>query len=311
MLTLSFLFACTGGSTDTSTTIKDSDTADTDTSDPVLWEEHRVETSSTLNGVYSSGNGVYLVGTDGYAWTGDADGWTYMDPDTNGEDFFSLWGSGTQDSLALAAVAGTGQIARYVNGAWVTDNLDDVADYFGISGSGANKLVAVGWGRAATFDGTAWTAESLPNNDDLNDVYADGEDAVGVGEKGAIVHRAAGGTWTEETSGTTSSLNAVGASSLNDIWAVGDDGVAVHYDGSAWSVVPTGVTETLWGVFVPEQGACVAVGNNGTAITWDGSAFVVLNTGVDNNLYAVHGVSARNMWAVGNRGIALQYKAAE
>lgn len=310
MLVILLALGCTGGSDSKGPVDTSGDSGDTsDTAGAAVWDQYRIETSSTLNGVYASGDGVYVVGSDGYGWVGGTDEWAYLTPDVDGEDFNGLWGQGVGDSLALAAVANTGRIARYSAGTWTTDDLDDVGDYFGIGGSGPNALIAVGWGRALHFDGTTWTAETLPANENLNDVYALADDAFAVGEEGVILKRGGGGVWTAESSGVTASFNSIAGSAMNDVWAVGDLGTAVHYDGSSWSVVATGIDETLWGVFVPEAGTAFAVGNNGTALSWNGTTWDVLPTGVDNNLYAIHGVSSTNMWATGNRGMAMQYKA--
>lgn len=314
LLLLSLLAACDGGekpedSGDTAT--GDTDTADTSEPDVVpVWEEHRVETSSTLQGIYASGEGVYVVGTGGKAWVGGAtDAWASMDPEVDENDLTDLWGSGAGTTLELVAPAKSGYVARFTGGAWTVEDLG-TSNHEGIGGSGIEALFAVGWGGIYRFDGAAWTFEAPPNNERLNDVYGVGEEAIAVGEEGAIVRRAAIGTWEAQDAGVSVNLNGVAGVSVDDVWAVGDEGTVVHWDGAAWTVVDAGTTASLWAVFAPSATAVYVVGNNGTALRWDGAAFEELPTGVDNNLYAIHGVSADNVWAVGNRGMAIQYKAA-
>jgi hypothetical protein len=304
--------ACSGGdSKDTADTSADTTSDSGDTSEPdvePVWTTHRVGTSSSLNGVYASGEGVYVVGTGGHAWVGGAsDDWTAMDPQVDGNDLTDLWGSGAGDSLTMYATASAGYVAHFTGGAWSAEDLG-TPNHEGIGGSGPEALYAVSWGGIYHWDGVSWTFERAPDDAKLNAVYAVGDEAIAVGEGGAIVHRASDGTWSAMDSGVTAALHGVAGSSMSDVWAVGDDGVVLHYTGAGWEASDAGVTAPLWAVFVPAPDSVFVVGNNGTAITFDGTAWSALPTGVVNNLYAIHGVSATNMWAVGNTGVAIQYK---
>lgn len=305
------LFACSGDDP------KDSGGADSDTDtdaetgepapDPV-WGEHRIETASTLQGIYASGDGVYVAGTGALAWVGGADdAWVTMHPDIGENDLTDLWGAGAGETLSLYASGTSGYLAHYAAGAWTTEDLG-TANHEGLGGSGPESLFAVSWGGVHRFDGTSWTFEPAPNDEKLNEVFAIGDEAFAVGQAGSIVHRTAAGEWVAMESGVTVDLHGVAGSTLTDVWAVGDDGVALHYTGGTWDVVDAGTTKPLWAVFAPGSSAVFAVGNNGTAVRWDGAAWSALPTGVDNNLYAIHGVSATNVWAVGNRGMTIQYK---
>ncbi|MDP2312462.1 MAG: hypothetical protein Q8P41_06115 [Pseudomonadota bacterium] len=309
------LVACTGGKTDdTGTAPADTDTdtdTDTDVEPAAVWSEYRVGTSSTLNGVYASGEGVYVAGTAAGAFTGGAgDTWTPLSTGVDDEeDFTDLWGQGAGATLDLVVSATSGNVARYVGGAWTVEDLG-TSNHEGVGGSGPEALYVVSWGGIFAYDGATWTFEAPPSDERLNDVWGIGADAFAVGEGGVIVRRSAG-VWSAMSSGTDLDLSAVSGTSLSDVWAVGADGVALHFDGTSWTVSETGVDDALWAVFAPASNAVYAVGSAGAAVLWDGTAWTSLPTGVDNNLYAIHGANSTNVWAVGNRGIALQYKAAE
>ncbi len=303
------IFACTGND-DEQTDSGGSDSGDSaeDTEVIPVWDQHRIETNSTLFGVYASGAGVYTVGTGGYAWLGGADqDWSFMTIDVDDADLTDLWGQGQDTETILAASTNDGKVAQYAGGAWTTGSLDDTSVLEAVGGSSANALFAVGFGRAWYYDGTTWTYETLPGNERLNDVYADGTTAIAVGDGGDCASRR-DGAWTACDTGTESDLNGVAGSSADDVYAVGPGGLVLHWDGSSWRDLESPTTETLWAVFVPEAGVAVVVGSNGVALRYANGGWEDLPTGVDNAFYSIHGVSGSNFWAGGNLGMMLHYK---
>jgi hypothetical protein len=307
------LLACTGAPSGDDTA-PDTEETDVDTSPPEpepVWAQWPVGSSSTLNGVYASGEGVYVAGTAAGAYNGGADqDWIPLETGVaEEENFGDLWGQGAGSALELALPATSGNMVRFTAGHWVYEDLG-TANHEGVGGSGPNALFAVSWGGVYAYDGTAWTFESPPTNERLNDVWGSGGDAIAVGEGGAIIRRS-GGVWTALESGVSTDLNGIAGTGATDLWAVGADGVALHYDGGGWTATTTGITQDLWAVFAPSASTVYAVGSNGAAIKWDGTEWTSLPTGIDNNLYAVHGATATNIWAVGNRGMAIQYKEAD
>jgi hypothetical protein len=311
------LVACTGATPETLDSADSGDTTATtdtspDTTEPAtVWSKHKVDTSATIRGVYSSGSGVYLIGTRGQAWTGSASvDWTPLSlpSELGGVDLNSLWGAGAEDTLGMAVAADDGLVAIYSAGAWTTASLG-TEDNTGVSGTSLTDLYVVGDNGIQHFDGTAWTVESTPPIA-VNAIWASASVAYAVGAEGTVLKRSAG-LWSAVDTGKVANFYAVAGTSSEDVWVVGDQGVAVHWDGSSWTQVETGTTETLNAVFAPDSNAVLAVGNGGTAIKWDGDAWTPLPTGSYQNLYAVHGISGSNAWAAGNGGLAIQYKAAE
>jgi hypothetical protein len=102
------LAACTGApptdsraddEEDTSAEVEPVDTSDTAVDETPVWTNFRVETSSTLQGVYASGQGVYVTGTEGRAYVGGASTpWVAMDPPVDGVNLTDLWGTGAAES---------------------------------------------------------------------------------------------------------------------------------------------------------------------------------------------------------------------
>ncbi|MSQ00366.1 MAG: hypothetical protein EXR71_00560 [Myxococcales bacterium] len=302
------LSACT---TDTAPvdTADTGDTADTAEDTTPVWSQFRIESSSTINGIYASGSGVFAVGTGGFAWSGSGGDWTFMDIDVDGADITDLWGQGKNEDAVLAASTEGGTVAQYGGGSWTTGTMGDTSALKGVGGSDVSSLFAVGWGRAWSYDGAAWVYEAIPETGDkLNDVYGGGEKAFAVGDGGTSLVRQ-GGAWAKEETGVDVALNAVDGSGPTDVWAVGEAGTVLHNGGDGWKRVddiPT--TETLWAVFVPEEGVVYAVGSNGVAIRKMDGEWKRLYSGIDNILYSVHGATSTNVWASGNRGMVIQYK---
>lgn len=302
------LFGCTGSDDAPSDTAALDSGGIVDTNIEPVWEQKRIESSSTINGIYSSGSGVYAVGTGGFAFLGSSDDpWTYMTIDVDDADLTGLWGTGKDETTVLAATTTTGLVAQYTAGAWSTGTLDDTSTLAAVGGSDAANLFAVGHGRVYHFDGTAWAYEELPNNEQLNDVYASGDVAIGVGDGGDCAKRS-GGVWATCDLGVTADINGIAGSDTDDVFAVGAAGLVLRYDGTEWTDLQSPTTETLWGVFVPDKKTAFIVGSNGVALKYDSGEWTDLPTGVDNILYSVHGVSESNLWAAGNRGMALHFK---
>ncbi len=307
---LSLLLAVTACTTDTPVDSADTgDTADTAEDTTPVWTQLRIESSSTINGIYASGGGVFAVGTGGFAWSGSGGEWTFMDIDVDGADITDLWGQGKDDDAVLAASTEGGTVAQFsAAGGWTTGTMGDTSALKGVGGSDVSSLFAVGWGRAWSYDGSAWVYETIPETGNkLNDVYGAGEKAFAVGDEGASLVRQ-GGAWSRVDTGVEVALNAVDGSGPSDVWAVGEAGTVLHNTGDGWELEEVPTTETLWAVFVPEEGVVYAVGSNGVAIRKTDGEWTRLYSGVDNILYAIHGATATNVWASGNRGMVLQYK---
>jgi len=310
LLTALFIGACDDKPItvdDTGDTTEDSTPPDTeDTALEVVWQSVRAETSDTFNGVYASGRGVYVVSSDSglYTYTSSTN-WTNEELSVDEEDLNGVWGQGQDETLEYVLVGDAGWVVQYdINGV-TTEDLG-TANFEAVDGASTSFMVAVGWGGAYSFDGVAWTYETLPDHERLNDVWVTGTSAIGVGEEGAIVRRQAG-AWVAMESPATGALYGVDGAGDTDLWAVGQDGLVLHFDGSLWTQHEAFTSQSLWAVYAPSATSVFVVGNNGSAYHYNGTAWRALLTGVEENLYAIHGASSSDCWAVGNRGTALHY----
>lgn len=318
------LFGCTSAGNDDTSGDADTDTDsdsdaddDTDTDLPAVWADRRVQTSSTLYGVYTGGTGAWVAGTGGVMWRLAQGSENALNTGTQ-EDLFGLYGVGDDNTTQLVTVGSSGTVLTF-NAADTSFDHQDVGTptFRDVDGTLAN-LTAVGTGGAYHYQGAEWVFEQLPHTYNLNSVWvASNGDAIAVGDEGAVVHRK-DGVWADDEvlklAGYTQNWNAVFGGSDTDIWVVGESGFVMHFDGTSWKQVAGGPGEpTLWGVWVAPTGDAFIVGNNGTAKKSNvieeepGYEFVDLPTGSDSNLYGVTGSNAQNVWAVGNRGTILRY----
>jgi hypothetical protein len=264
---------------------------------------------------------VYAVGGDPNDGRGplvlqyDGGGWRRLDSGATGAlwwisvtpidgDFYMVGEGG----LILQFDPSDGQFTRHTTP-------DDTATLFGIWGTAANDLWAVGGGAQQQavvwrFDGMMWTVQDVSN----------------------IVPQ-----------GVPTTLNKVFGRAANDIFAVGETGVILHFDGVAWSLVPSGVSTQLFtihgggsvlaavggfqegqilerndsgsfisrapsgtprlnGVFVPPSGDAVAVGISLAVAARSASGWTLVDEGTDPLLRDFHAVwidSEDGIWAVG------------
>jgi len=124
--------------------------------------------------------------------------------DLNG--FNGVWGSASNDVFAVAA---SGSIWHYDGMSWRAQLTGRPGDLWGVGGSGAADVFAVGDSGILHYDGVSWSAQA---------------------------------------SGTTQTLFAVWGSAPTAVFAVGKGGTILHYDGTSWRPQTSGTTEELWGV---------------------------------------------------------------
>ncbi len=93
---------------------------------------------------------------------------------------------------------------------------------------------------AAYWDGTAWTEDTPPAAQGLNDVWGVGaNDLHVVGDFGAAFRRL-DGEWIELATGAdSSSLERVRGNRADNVWAVGTDGTVLKFDGTGWTTAPS------------------------------------------------------------------------
>jgi photosystem II stability/assembly factor-like uncharacterized protein len=319
------LFACNGsepvdtGDTDTG----GGEETDTDKEIPVQFVDRTIETSTTLNDVYSGGQGAYVFGEDGKVWS-LAQGQATPIPSGVESRLTGAWGRGDGGGVEMIAVGYAGAVLEWNGAAFQampgtplgTTNFED------IDGNGSD-LTAVSATGIYRWNGTAWDFESTAFNRSIRAVYVgpDGS-AWAVGDQGTIIRRE-GTTWTQLPAPSGVDLKDVhGAGS--EVLIVGNRGTFLRWVDGAFKAYDAGTNVNFAGVWVASTGKAFLVGNTGTALLWDPEApgvdddtddtdvpepgaFQVLPTGSDANLYAVRGTGEDNVWVVGNRGAVFRY----
>src|SRR5437868_5832510 len=149
--------------------------------------------------------------------------------------------------LILVACQGTDSTGPGPTLVWTSVPSAASQRLFGVWGSSASDVWAVGYETLVHYNGTAWSSvtPSLTGTGQVlrsvwgtsaSNVWAVGYDSPAFTAK--ILHYN-GASWSTVASGTTNPLVSVWGSSASDVWAVGDLGTIVHYDGTTWSSVST------------------------------------------------------------------------
>jgi len=273
----------------------------------------------------------------------DGSGWSEVtDPEFDLAFLTAGWSSGPQDVW----VASGGDVLHWDGEAWTRHAVGVGLPLYGITGTGAGDVFAVGdLGTIAHTTGGEWASMALPEPGSIYGLWGSSDsDVWGVGEF-LIMHRTAGGSWTTELAPDLAQLYAVWGASESDVWAAGDLGAIVHYDGSAWSTVhgdsaltlnalwgasATDVwaagsdgallhwdgaawstsaagTDTHFGLWGSGPGDVFAVGDNGSIQHWDGGGWTAMNSGTAQPLAAVWGSGPGDVWAAGADGTVLHY----
>ncbi|MFK7927927.1 MAG: hypothetical protein AB8H79_07045 [Myxococcota bacterium] len=313
------LVACAGTEpTDTSPFDTDTGDSDTDVELTVQWNDRTIETSTTINAVYSGGTGAWVVGENGDTWVIAGNKATRKG--TGGtDDVTGLWGTGDSE---LVAVGFSGTVLSLQADEWVrsadpalgTTNFEDLD---GTRGS----LTAVSATGIYRFNGDAWAFEDNGFNRALRAIWVQpGGDAWAVGDDGTVLRRVAD-VW-EQVSGVPSGVDLSDVHGNGDnVYMVGNRGTMLRWLDGAFVEIETDTTINLAGVWVASTGMAYVVGSNGLALKYDPNlpvededdsdavpgGFVELPTGSDANLYAVWGSGEDNVWAVGNRGAVFRY----
>ncbi len=214
------------------------------------------------------------------------------------------------------------------------DNPNDIL--FAVSASSTSDIWAVGE-TAIHYDGTEWTAFSVPMIEGLNngqlggvadfsptDAWAAGfADTNEFGPPDQVLEHWDGTQWSLFPNPTfppdaQPTLRAMAAVDGNDIWTVGVEPVSTnflfeHWDGTAWTVteVSDGIDGLLFGASADATNDVWAVGYSGFAqessdalvFHYDGTAWqqaASAKTGVADQLSGVVALAPNDVWAVGS-----------
>src|SRR6185295_7758822 len=198
-----------------------------------------------------------------------------------------LWGT---TSTFLTGVGPGGLILRHDSTGWHRDVMpssDGSGTLYGVAGSSATDLWAVGTNVFSHYNGSGWISTIAPSTNDeaYLAVWLSGPgEGWACGESGVLA-RLSNGTWRGVARlGGSYSRNGLWGSGPNDVWMVGHGHSLAtgfplsieHYDGTAWSngagmLDPQGTLPPLTGIWGSDATHVWAVGKGGTIVFWDGT----------------------------------------
>lgn len=272
------------------------------------FDDMSLGTNVTLNAMWGSGpSDLWLAGDGGalYHYTGS--NWTAT-PSGTVSDLNAVWG--TADGSVVYVVGDGGFVARWdaVAGAWVQQEFPFISNLTGIAGFGADDVWVSGFGGLFHWDGSSWSAASLPVNVPLRSLWGtSGQDLWLVGDEGVILHGGTSG-WEQVQSGETRTLNVVRGSG-SSVWIAGQGGLLLRWDGSGFARDANFADENnLWSLWVDVTQVFVA-GANARVHRYDGAEWGELEAGdgVQVVLYALFGFGPSDLYAVGGNGTVLHY----
>lgn len=221
------------------------------------WTEGSTGAAATVYGLGGTApNDVWAVGVRGAIAHYDGTRWATQSSGTS-DQLNCVWASSAIDVY----VGGRGGALLHStgNGTWTRVPIALASDrVLALWGSGPNDVYLTGIGEIWHFNGTAWSAQTLPPAvamaaPYLYSIWGSGPtDVWAVGEGGTILH-SDGTAWRSVSSGTTLFLNAVDGTSPSNVWAIGEAGLVLRWDGLAWQSVPSGTTSELFGLKVSQD----------------------------------------------------------
>ncbi|MFA5367277.1 MAG: hypothetical protein WC333_05315 [Dehalococcoidia bacterium] len=180
---------------------------------------------------------------------------------------------------------------------------------FGIWGSSATDVFAVGYDVILHYDGTNWTL--WQSGCELYDIWGTASNNIyAVGTGGKILYYD-GYSWQEMGSGTGEDLLGIWGTSPNNLYAVGTHGTILNYNGvDSWQTISGGNQQILYGIWGSAYNNIYIVGasnsSKGLILHYNGTAWSETETST-NPLKGIWGSYAANIYAVGDDGTILQY----
>lgn len=247
--------------------------------DGISWKQVSTGYTHDLTAIWGSGpNDIWAVGWGGPKLHWDGSSWTA--PTSNKDYLLAIWGSGKNDIWTVGDVSG---IAQHWDGlGWTPVDTGLRTNLYGLWGSDSRNIWTTGYGGAcARWNGSAWTAETLPvrAGELYSGIFGTSSQDVWIATPLYDMLHWDGTSWSRVDNGGVSGFRSLWGSSSTDIWAVGSYGVTTHYAAAPGAAAPS------W-----------TVTYNGTASYRSGA------------LRRIIGFDSRHIWAVGDDGTVLQYR---
>jgi hypothetical protein len=159
-------------------------------------------------------------------------------------------------------------VLRFNGTSWTRLTLPPVGALYGVWGSGAGHVVAVGAeGLIVSFNGSSWTVTESPVVTTLRAVWGlSAGDMWAVSRPPSVTDIApilhfTSGQWRVNDL-PRGQFNAVFGLASNNVYAVGEGGSILHYDGALWRAEQSGTTVPLRGVWAAAPDAVFVVGGD-------------------------------------------------
>jgi outer membrane protein assembly factor BamD (BamD/ComL family) len=212
-----------------------------------------------LWGAHSGGPGrLVAVGDGGAVVTLSGGRWTRSKAAT--VTLRAVWGAEGE----LFAVGEGGMLLRNSGRGWRLIRSDSYEDLWGIWGTSAGNVIAVGNRKTVVHYNGKKAKEAVVGRHHFRDTWGtSAEEAWAVGTKGEIISYSRG-SWRGERSGCLVDLFGVAGRSSRSLWAVGDGGTILRRRGKRWSLVAGGLQQKLVAVIPgPTVGEGHALGERG------------------------------------------------
>lgn len=225
--------------------------------------------------VYTVGRGGRMFHYNGTAWS------DISQPALTTQDLWGVWVSPAGDVVYATGGQVPPVLLRRAGGAWsaVTNaGLSSSSSMYGVWGTSANDVYAVGWGYRKRFNGSTWSDVTVPGYATIT-----GHHAM-FGRSGKMLIASGGGS-------------------------------VLRYDGS-WSELqdPVFTSQEFYGTWIDQAGGAYVVGSGGTIlyrapgnVTWESEDF---NDTVNGNAAERSwGTSATSVFTVGGYGVVKRLSA--
>jgi len=273
----------------------------------------------------------------------DGESWTeVVDPELAAQPLYSGWASGPDDIWVVSGA----EVLHWNGGAWARLVVGSGAPVYGVTGTSATNVFAVGeFGTIARSTGGEFATQSISEILPIISLWgSSATDVWGIGGP-FIYHRDAGGQWEQSLTPDFEFMSGIWGASASELWAVGQNGTIIHNDGGGWSTVHVDSAITLravWGSSASdvwaagEAGALLhwngtawadaavdaesrsalwgsgpgdlfAVGDGGSITRWNGGGWAPMASGTTVDLYGVWGSGPNDVYAVGDEGTVLHY----
>jgi hypothetical protein len=240
------------------------------------------------------------VGEQGRVWKwAGTENWQSHDLFAEAPQLLDVWISNVS---SLTVVGVSGSIYRLNVSTWVDQRIPGIdANIEAIWGPNDVELFAGGNNLLLHYDGSEWTQETLPVDDEetsdankgfkLRDIHgADKDNVWAVGDKGKVAFRDAAGVWKfQDSQWKILPFNAVFALSSSDVITVGEKGKARRYSG-----------QEPWGILKVETPKKTPTGDK-----WPAAQKVP-----PQDLLQYVGcwaLDAENIWLMDGKGLLIQY----